>query len=151
MTVVSYHSTIIREVASEEAADTTSSQIFLSRGVAGSTQTATSLDLPAHPTLVTTISETTSRHIMTLGDAASATKSSKVGAEMGTNIRQGDSIKGMLCELFCCIGTDYSAQVLHKLPPRMNQLKTINLGSFPRLAVYPHLPLLDLRLALSLV
>ncbi|KAH6671091.1 hypothetical protein B0J14DRAFT_669970 [Halenospora varia] len=130
MTVVSYHSTIIREVASEEAADTTSSQIFLSRGVAGSTQTATSLDLP---TLVTTISETTSRHIMTLGDAASATKSSKVGAEMGTDIRQGDSIKGMLYELFCCIGTDYSAQVLHKLPPRMNQLKTINLGSFPLL------------------
>jgi hypothetical protein len=36
MTVVSYHSTLISDLASqEEAADKTSSHIFLSRGVAG--------------------------------------------------------------------------------------------------------------------
>ncbi|TVY75732.1 hypothetical protein LSUE1_G005212 [Lachnellula suecica] len=73
MTVISYHSTLV--ASSQEAVGTTSSQIFLSRGVAEPspfrTRSADSSNLPS--AYVTSVFESDSRHIMTLGDAASRT------------------------------------------------------------------------------
>jgi hypothetical protein len=77
MTVVSYHSTIISGIASsQEAAGTTSSQIFLSRGVAAPDPEPSSSPHPNTSTYVTSVFESDSRHIMTLGDAVDHTKSS---------------------------------------------------------------------------
>jgi hypothetical protein len=70
MTVVSYHSTIISGIASsQEAAGTTSSQIFLSRGVAAPDLEPSSSPHPNTSTYVTSVFESDSRHIMTLGEA----------------------------------------------------------------------------------
>jgi F-box-like len=79
MTVVSYHSTLISDIASqEEAAGKTSSQIFLSRGVAG-TDVRQPVPVP-EPRLPSSASvgcvfESESRQIMSLGNAAAAVKS----------------------------------------------------------------------------
>lgn len=72
MTVVSYHSTFISDSASqEEAADKTSSHIFLSRGVAGADigQVAPAPQSPS-PTFVMSVLESESSHLMTLGSTA---------------------------------------------------------------------------------
>jgi hypothetical protein len=71
MTVISYHSTLISDSASrEEAAGKTSSQIFLSRGVAGADvgQVAPAPRSPS-PTFVTSVFESESTHVMSLGNA----------------------------------------------------------------------------------
>jgi len=82
MTVISYHSTIICDIASsQEAAGTTSSQIFLSRGVAASDPESPNLPHPKTSTYVTSVFESDSRHIMTLGDAVDHTVFSDSGDE----------------------------------------------------------------------
>jgi hypothetical protein len=76
MTVVSYHSTLISNVASqEEAADKTSSQIFLSRGVAGADVDQAPAPRTPPPTSVMSAFESPSSHVMTLGNAAARTAS----------------------------------------------------------------------------
>jgi hypothetical protein len=77
MTVVSYHSTLISDVASqEEAADKTSSQIFLSRGVAGAdADPGASAPRTPSPAFVMSVFESPSSHLMTLGNAAARTES----------------------------------------------------------------------------
>jgi hypothetical protein len=71
MTIVSYHSTLIRDVASSlEAVDTTSSQIFLSRGVAGAEKEPESSPQDTFPPTLVSIFESDDRHIMTIGEPA---------------------------------------------------------------------------------
>ena len=72
MTVISYHSTLISDLASqEEAADKTSSHIFLSRGVAGADagQVAPAPQSPSL-TFVMSVLDSESSHMMNLGSAA---------------------------------------------------------------------------------
>lgn len=58
-----------------------SSQIFLSRGVAGSDEPATAtVSATTKQTTVASIFESNSSHIMTLGDAAASTVSSQRGS-----------------------------------------------------------------------
>lgn len=76
MTVLTYHSTLISDqVSAAEAVGNTSSQIFLSRGVAGPRSLRETpdqtLEPPAEPLL--SIFESSSRHIMTLGEPAHST------------------------------------------------------------------------------
>jgi hypothetical protein len=76
MTVVSYHSTLISNIASqEEAADKTSSQIFLSRGVAGADVDQAPAPRTPSPTFVMSVFESRSSHVMTLGNATARTAS----------------------------------------------------------------------------
>ena len=71
MTIVSYHSTLICDVAaSSEAVDTTSSQIFLSRGVAGPDAEPDSSPQGPFPAPLVSIFESEDRHIMTIGEPA---------------------------------------------------------------------------------
>lgn len=71
MTVFSYHSTFISGIASSQGATyTTSSQIFLSRGVAGAEFQSAPSPQDTSTTFVTSIFESEDTHIMTLGDAA---------------------------------------------------------------------------------
>jgi hypothetical protein len=72
MTVVSYHSTLISDLASqEEAADKTSSHIFLSRGVAGADvgQVAPAHQSPS-PAFVMSVLDSESSHMINLGSTA---------------------------------------------------------------------------------
>ena len=69
MPVVPYHSTIFGIASTQEAVDTTSSQIFLSRGVAGSeSENAAPPHSDPSPS-VASVFESSSRHAMTLGEA----------------------------------------------------------------------------------
>lgn len=77
MPIISYHSTIIDNIAAHPGAvDTTSSQILLSRAIADP-------NLISQPPIfqraytsiaVTSVYESPTRHIMTVGDAASTSK-----------------------------------------------------------------------------
>lgn len=76
MPIVSYHSTIISNIASTvEATDKTSSQIFLSRGVAGTNSEPESpaVTLTHAPIAFLTIFESQTKHIMSLGVSANST------------------------------------------------------------------------------
>ncbi|TAQ83945.1 hypothetical protein B7494_g7730 [Chlorociboria aeruginascens] len=74
MTVVSYHSTLISDVASnQEVPDTMSSQILLSREVAGHEDpTSPSASERMAPASITSMFESNDKYILTLGDAATA-------------------------------------------------------------------------------
>jgi hypothetical protein len=64
------------------AVATTSSQILLSRGVASTDSDPSNLSDPDTHTFVTSIFESDSKNIMTLGDAASRTVSSGPAREV---------------------------------------------------------------------
>jgi hypothetical protein len=76
MTVVSYHSTLVdKPTSAKEAVDKTSSQILLSRGIAGPESES---DLSPHQrdaTSVVSIFESDSKHIMTLSEPSSVVHS----------------------------------------------------------------------------
>jgi hypothetical protein len=101
MTVVSYHSTLISNFASqEEAADKTSSQIFLSRGVAGA-EAGQTAPAPAprspSPTFVMSVFESESRHVMNLGNATAKAKSTVMvndSTRAGQSRLHQDCVKG---------------------------------------------------------
>jgi hypothetical protein len=101
MTVVSYHSTLISNFASqEEAADKTSSQIFLSRGVAGA-EAGQAAPAPAprspSPTFVMSVFESESRHVMNLGNATAKAKSTVMvndSTRAGQSRLHQDCVKG---------------------------------------------------------
>jgi hypothetical protein len=94
MTVVSYHSTLIsNDLASQqEAANKTSSQIFLSRGVAsteaGQAAPASAPRSPS-PTFVMSVFDSESRHGMSLGNAAARTVPTGTAAEKDYSGRCG--------------------------------------------------------------
>ncbi|KAG0651194.1 Calcium permeable stress-gated cation channel 1 [Hyphodiscus hymeniophilus] len=69
MPTLSYHSTTFESASTQEANDTTSSQIFLSRGVAGS-DSDPSTPLNGSSVVVSSTFESSSRHILSLGDAS---------------------------------------------------------------------------------
>jgi len=119
MTVVSYHSTLInKDLASkEEAADKTSSQIFLSRGVAGAeARTAASASAPRtpSPTFVMSVFESESRHVMSLGNAAAKTISSGTGAETGLCEVLQDSGEGMISPMISPASAEMSFADCHR-------------------------------------
>jgi hypothetical protein len=99
MTVVSYHSTLISDCASrEEAVGKTSSQIFLSRGVAGADvgQVAPA-GRPPSPTFIMSVFESESRHVMSLGNAAAkitSTGMANVSTPFAHSQTNNDSDKG---------------------------------------------------------
>ncbi|PQE11703.1 F-box domain-containing protein [Rutstroemia sp. NJR-2017a WRK4] len=68
MIIIQYHSTIIASASHPEAADTTSSQILLSRAIADPAHSSRSRT--PTPVTITTVYESQTRHIMTLGAAA---------------------------------------------------------------------------------
>ncbi|KAF4626135.1 hypothetical protein G7Y89_g12026 [Cudoniella acicularis] len=71
-----------------EAVDTTSSQIFLSRGVADPKFVSTPLGQQEFPALVTSVFESDSTHIMTLGDASSVDKCSTMESSLDESDRR---------------------------------------------------------------
>ncbi|KAF8851453.1 hypothetical protein BDZ45DRAFT_750646 [Acephala macrosclerotiorum] len=72
MPIISYHSTLFSDVAAPTVAvDKTSSQILLSRGVARAQSVSTPCSRSTSPTIVASIFESESTHIMTLGEVAS--------------------------------------------------------------------------------
>lgn len=72
MPLVSYHSTTFDRASAQEAVGTTSSQIFLSRGVADPDgEPATPSQNDSVPSIASTF-ESSSKHIMTLGEAPRA-------------------------------------------------------------------------------
>jgi hypothetical protein len=78
MTIILYHSTLISDRASEQEAVTkTSSHIFLSGGVAGAVPDILTLPPSDSPTLITSLYESDSTHIMTVGNAASQSTASR--------------------------------------------------------------------------
>jgi len=97
MTIILYHSTLISDRASEkEAVATTSSHIFLSRGVAGAASDLLTLPHSDSPTFVTSIYESDSTHIMALGDAA--TQSTITGLDGAKIIGNPDEESEMILE-----------------------------------------------------
>lgn len=77
MPIISYHSTIINNIAAQPGAvDTTSSQILLSRAIADHTSTSCPPVVRKiySSIAVTSLYESPTRHIMTVGDAASTSK-----------------------------------------------------------------------------
>lgn len=84
MTVLSYHSTLFSNVApGSEAAGTTSSQILLSRSVAGADTNPPS-PRPTTPPFVASIYESESAHIMMVGNASTRILPSDFGGESST-------------------------------------------------------------------
>lgn len=93
MTIISYHSTLFSDLAALPAAiDKTSSQIFLSRGVAEA-QAEPAPYPPASPVLVTSIFESASTHIMTVGEAASSSIVGSLDEEASSLHRLGSQGK----------------------------------------------------------
>lgn len=77
MPIISYHSTTIDNIAAHPGAvDTTSSQILLSRAIADHSLTSRPpvVKKVYTPIAVTSVYESPTRHIMTVGDAASTSK-----------------------------------------------------------------------------
>ena len=74
MSLIPYQANTLSEQASHEEASvgTTSSQILISREIADANSTVTSPELPASIP-VTSILESSTQHIMTLGEAADLT------------------------------------------------------------------------------
>lgn len=70
MPVVSYNSTTFDIASAQEAIDTTSSQIFLSRGVAGSESENAAPPHSGSPPSAASVFESRSRHGMILGESA---------------------------------------------------------------------------------
>lgn len=80
MPIYFFHSTLISDIGSCDGATVnTSSQIFLSRGVADADSEPVISTPPTSTTTVASIFESDSAHIMTLGDAAAQTVSSQRG------------------------------------------------------------------------
>lgn len=81
MPIYFFHSTIISNTGScDGAAVNTSSQIFLSRGVADTDSEPATTSPQTSTTTVASIFESDSAHIMTLGDAAAQTVSSQIAS-----------------------------------------------------------------------
>ncbi|CZR51121.1 uncharacterized protein PAC_00996 [Phialocephala subalpina] len=90
MTIISYHSTLFSDVASSlVAVDKTSSQILLSRGVAGAQSVSAPCSRSTSPTFVASIFESESIHIMTLGEAASGSRIDSLDGEASSFYRLG--------------------------------------------------------------
>ncbi|KAJ8069697.1 hypothetical protein OCU04_000122 [Sclerotinia nivalis] len=87
MPIISYHSTIIKNRAAHPGAvDTTSSQILLSRAIADHSSTSRPPVIRRlYSTIaVTSVYESPTSHIMTIGDAASTSKDVGLdGEQMG--------------------------------------------------------------------